>query len=137
MLRYILPFCFENLNPRDYHGDSRSVMFPRFPTVSPGVSTCFSWCFYGFLRFFSGFPSLFLLFPPIVSPVSYFRFCESELCYGCLPSLSLIIFWNIINYRIIYLCSTMSLVKLLFLFSRSNWIKFGYFYESYFHALKP
>ena len=62
-----MPFCFGNLNPRDYHGDSLSVMFPRisnfflpFPLV---FSACFSRCFYGFLRCFSCFPALFPLFP--------------------------------------------------------------------------
>ena len=65
--RYILPFCFGNLNPRDYHGDSLSVMFPRFSNFFlpfPLVfSACFSRCFYGFLRCFSCFPALFPLFP--------------------------------------------------------------------------
>ena len=61
--RYILSFCFGNLNSRDYHGDSLNGMFPRFPTVSPGVSACFAQCFYGFLRCFSFFPAVFALFP--------------------------------------------------------------------------
>ena len=33
------------------------------PNVSPGVSACFFQCFYGFLRCFFCFPSLFPLFP--------------------------------------------------------------------------
>ena len=51
--RYIVSFCFENLNFRDYHGDSLNFMFLQFPNcfqpfplvfphVSPGVSTVFS-----------------------------------------------------------------------------------------------
>ena len=51
--RYIVSFCFENLNSRDYHGDSLNFMFLQFPNcfqpfllmfphVSPGVSTVFS-----------------------------------------------------------------------------------------------
>ena len=66
LLRYILAFCFRNLNSCDYHGDSHNAMFPLvswlFPEVSAGVSTCFSWCF-GFLQCFSCFPAVFLLFP--------------------------------------------------------------------------
>ena len=27
---YILPFCFMNLNSRDYHADFLNVMFPKF-----------------------------------------------------------------------------------------------------------
>ena len=37
--RYILSFCFGNLNSRDYHGVSLNVMFPNsflpFPLVFP------------------------------------------------------------------------------------------------------
>ena len=65
--RYILSFCFGNLNSRDYHGDSLNVMFPRFPN-----------CFLPFpLVFPHVSPSVFI-FSIGVSSVSYFRFCGSK-----------------------------------------------------------
>ena len=70
--RCILPFCFGNLNSRDYHGYSLNVMFPCFANVSYR----FPWCFLMFPPVFLQFPSVFLLFPCSVSPVSYFRFCD-------------------------------------------------------------
>ena len=84
--RYTLSFCFRNLNSRDYHGDYLNVMFPRpnlFPTVSPGISACFSWCFYRFLRCFPCFPAVF--------PVSYFRFCEYTQFFNKVKTIVLIL----------------------------------------------
>ena len=63
--RYILPFCFGNLNSRDYHGDSLNAMFSWFP------------------NYFLPFLLVFMYFSPDVSkvsfgvtPVSYCRFCK-------------------------------------------------------------
>ena len=67
--RYILPFCFGNVNSGDYHGDFVNFMFPQFP-VSYRFPCCFRMCLPLFLRF----PLMFLQFSRGVFPVSYFRF---------------------------------------------------------------
>ena len=69
--RYMLPFCFGNLNFRNYHGDSRNVMFPRFPN-----------CFQPFPLVFPHVSPGFLLFPGTASIVSYFRFCGDIIPFG-------------------------------------------------------
>ena len=54
----------------------RMLCFPGFLTVSycfPGVSACFSQCFYSFLWCFSYFPAVF--------PVFYFRLQACSLCF--------------------------------------------------------
>ena len=66
--RYIWPFCFGNLNSRDYHCDSLNIMFS-------GFLNCFPWYFHMFLLVLLRFPSVFLPFPRSLSLVSYFRFC--------------------------------------------------------------
>ena len=67
--RYILQFCFGNLNFRDYHGDPSILCFPGFQTISYR----FSCCFRVFLPVFLRFPSVFVLFPRGVCPVSSFK----------------------------------------------------------------
>ena len=49
------------------------LRFPSFLTISYR----FPWCFHMFPLVFLRF-SVFLLFPPSVSPVSYFRFCGNN-----------------------------------------------------------
>ena len=65
--KYILPFCFGNVNSRDYHGDSLNVMFHRFPNcflpfplVFPHVSLGVSTVSFGVSP---GLPAVFALFP--------------------------------------------------------------------------
>ena len=61
-----------------YYGDSLDVMFPNFLTIS-----------YRFPRCFRMFRRVSLLFPLIVSRVSYFRFCDeiSRIAILKLPNL--------------------------------------------------
>ena len=72
--RYVLLFCFGNLNSCDYHGDCCSVMFSQFlncflpfPLVFLHVSHRLSMVFFGVS-----------LVSQNVSPVSHFRFCNIE-----------------------------------------------------------
>ena len=63
--RYILPFCFGNLNSRDYHGDSLNAMFSWFP------------------NYFLPFLLVFMYFSPDVSKVSFGVSPVFPQCYPC------------------------------------------------------
>ena len=72
MPRYILLFCFENLDSRDYHHESLNVVFPRFPNYFLPLPLVFLHVSSGLSAVSSG-----------ASPVSrrcfpcfLFRFCE-------------------------------------------------------------
>ena len=73
LAKYILPFCFGNLNPCDYQSCSSVLSFSGFLTVSYHFPRYFRRFLPVFLQFLSVFPLIPHSFPCFLFYISYFH----------------------------------------------------------------